>query len=182
MGGTMANQGEDDLIKGEFINLYHYIQRVRQEIAAISDPIQQEHHFDSMAEQLDAIVDATEDATNTIMDKVEENGALLDQFRSTLDEDTPGSEILDQIQANSSAIFETCSFQDITGQRINKVVKSLQYVEERVNTIVEIWDEEDLKSVSPNPAAQKSDDEKLLNGPQLKGRGMDQSAIDALFD
>lgn len=178
----MSNQAEDDLVKEEFINLYHYIQRVRQEISAISDPIQQEHHFDSMAEQLDAIVDATEQATNTIMDKVEENAALLNQFRAGLDKDMPGIESLDQMQANTSAIFETCSFQDITGQRINKVVKSLQYVEERVTAIVEIWNDEELEAIEPIANGNKSEDERLLNGPQLKGRGMDQSAIDALFD
>ena len=40
---------------------------MREEIAAINRPADKSLHFDSMADQLDAIVQATEEATNTIM-------------------------------------------------------------------------------------------------------------------
>jgi chemotaxis protein CheZ len=41
-------------------------------------------------------------------------------------------------------LFEACSFQDITGQRITKVVRSLTYVETRVNKLIEAWGRSEL--------------------------------------
>ncbi len=68
---TIANQNEAEALKHELIGLFHYIRRVRQEIAAIYRPADDDNHFDSMADQLDAIVGATEEATDTIMEAME---------------------------------------------------------------------------------------------------------------
>lgn len=40
-----------DQLKQEFDALWRYIQSVRQEIAAIDRPAEEEHHFDSMEQQ-----------------------------------------------------------------------------------------------------------------------------------
>ena len=63
----MDEKSEADLLKKEFFGLFKYIKQVREEIAAINRPADKSLHFDSMADQLDAIVQATEEATNTIM-------------------------------------------------------------------------------------------------------------------
>ena len=41
--------------------------------------------------------------------------------------------------AAANAIFEACSFQDITGQRINKVIKLLDSIDERVGKLNELF-------------------------------------------
>ena len=55
----MDEKSEADLLKKEFFGLLKYIKRVREEIAAINRPADKSLHFDSMADQLDAIVQAT---------------------------------------------------------------------------------------------------------------------------
>ncbi len=60
----MTAQDETEALKKELAGLFHYIKRVRVEIAAIHHPVDEDHHFDKMSDQLDAIVEATESATD----------------------------------------------------------------------------------------------------------------------
>ena len=39
--------------------------------------------------------------------------------------------------------YTACSFQDITGQRTEKVVNVLRFIEQRINAMIEIWGVED---------------------------------------
>lgn len=171
----------DSGLKSELQGLFQYVQRVRMEIAAIDRPADKEHAFESMGEQLDAIVNATEAATNTIMSSMEKNEDVLDELRKVIT-DPDQLAMLDQIATNGYDVFEACSFQDITGQRVSKVVKSITYVEDRVNALVDIWGKIQLADVDVKPLREKTADEALLQGPQLDGKGMDQAAIDSLFD
>jgi chemotaxis protein CheZ len=160
--------------------LMQYIQRVRQEIASINRGADGDDYFESMGEQLDAIVQATEAATNLIMEMVEKNQEAVNTLKETVTEPEQVA-LLDQIIDNGNAVFEACSFQDITGQRVSKIVKSVTYVEQRVNTLVEVWGRDALDSVEV-VAEEKTADEAMLSGPQLKGQGISQDEIDKLFD
>lgn len=177
----MPDNGQGDILKSELVGLFQYIQRVKQEIAAINKPADSEHHFDSMSDQLAAIVKATEQATDSIMETVETNDRIIDEIRPLIEGNEAATALLNKMANNSQDIFQACSFQDITGQRVNKITTSLGYVEERVNSIVSIWGEHALDDVEIEEE-EKSEDEKLLNGPQLEGKGLSQSDIDALFD
>ncbi len=177
----MSTMSELETLKDELFGLFHYIQRVRQEIAAIHKPSDDEHTFDKMGDQLDAIIEATEEATNTIMESVEANDDVLRNLRDTMTH-TDQVAMIDKILENSGKIFEACSFQDITGQRITKVVRSLSYVETRVNSIISIWGEKDIDAVEIAVAQEKTEDEKLLGGPQRKEHAISQDEIDKLFD
>lgn len=179
---SFENITEDSVdLKSELQGLFAYIQRVRQEIAAIDRPADQEHGFGSMGEQLDAIVKATEHATDSIMEAMERNEAVITELRKTITD--PGQlALIEKITNNGNDVFEACSFQDITGQRVSKVVKSITYVEERVNAVVSIWGKDTMDEVEVETDHVKTADEELLNGPQLDGEGLDQAAIDALFD
>jgi chemotaxis protein CheZ len=170
---------EAEDLKAQLTGLLRYIQRVRLEIAAISNPSDEDYHFNSMGDQLDAIVAATEKATDTIMEAMERNNQLVEELRGKVQKG--GAPILDKIAENSQEVFEACSFQDITGQRVNKVVKSITYVEERVNALVEVWGREEIDKIEV-ALEEKTEDEKLLDGPQLEGKGLSQDEIDALFD
>ncbi|MEX1147817.1 MAG: protein phosphatase CheZ, partial [Sphingomonadales bacterium] len=79
-------------------------------------------------------------------------------------------------------IFEACSFQDITGQRISKVVETLTYIEDRASQIRSILGvtDDDTATASPMDPSD-NDDSQLLSGPALDGEGIDQNAIDALL-
>ncbi len=176
----MSAEVEAEKLKQELKGLFLYLERVREEIAAISRPADEDLQFGSMGEQLDAIVQATEKATNTIMESTENSLNAVDTLREGL-ADPAQVALLDQIAGDGNEILEACSFQDITGQRVSKVVKSVTYVEERVNALIEVWGKDEVANVDVE-GDEKTEDEKLLAGPQLEGAGLDQSAIDALFD
>lgn len=86
-----------------------------------------------------------------------------------------------QLSDNGMQIMEACSFQDLTGQRVTKVARSLTYVEDRVNSVVEIWGKDAVEKVDIGPS-KKTTDQMLLHGPQRQGEGISQDAIDKLFD
>jgi chemotaxis protein CheZ len=181
MNDIKANADLDvDTLKGELIGLFQYVNRVRYEIAAINHPVEDEHVLSSMADQLDAIVEATEHATNTIMESVEQSTELLYSIRDDLTDEQKA--VVDKSIEWSNQVFEACSFQDITGQRVSKVMKSIIYVEERVNALIDVWGKDELDKVNVQATLEKTSDEKLLNGPQLKGQGISQNEIDSLFD
>ncbi len=62
------------------------------------------------------------------------------------------------------------------------MVKSVSYVEERINALIGIWGKDELENVDVEPAREKTADEKLVHGPQLAGEGISQDEIDKLFD
>lgn len=177
----MTPEKEIKKLRSELMGLFHYIKRVRSEIAAISRGADEEHNFDSMGEQLDAIIKSTDEATHTIMGVTEKNDNLIEEIsQSITDKDQLAK--LEQVNENSQHIFEACSFQDLTGQRISKIIKSITFVEERVDKLVEIWGRNEVAKVELE-AEQKSDDEKLLHGPALaKEESFSQADIDKLFD
>jgi len=176
----MSEALENTRLKSELTGLFRYLERVREEIAAISRPADEEFQFESMGDQLDAIVKATEQATNTIMQSTENSLTAVAELRKSLT-DPAQIALLDQIVTDDNNILEACSFQDITGQRVTKVVKSVTYVEERVNALIDVWGKSEVDGVAVE-GEEKTEDEKLLAGPQMEGKGLDQAAIDALFD
>lgn len=180
----MNTQGrhDADVLKKELVGLFNHIQRIRREIAAIRRPgaASGEDHFMQMSDELDAIVEATEQATNSIMENVEQMEDLLNDLRA-LQTDPAAVAILDQIPEKTSAIFEACAFQDITGQRITKVVNSLQFVETRVNALVSMWGANELTKVGPQKTEEQDEYKRYLNGPQLSGQGVSQADVDAML-
>ncbi len=176
----MTTPQEAEVLKKELVGLFRYIQRVRQEIAAIYHPAEDEHRFNSIAEQLDAVVKATEKASDTIMGAMENNDTLVMDIKKMVKDPSVAAK-LDKISENGAAVFEACSFQDITGQRIGKVAKSLGYVEKHVNVLIDTWGRGEVEKIEVKPDQEKTADEKLLHGPQIEGKGVTQDEIDKLF-
>ena len=121
-------------------------------------------------DELDAIVDHTAQATNAILESCER----LDEVSATV-----SGEVAAKLQAATSRIYEACSFQDITSQRITKIVATLQAIEEKVAHIIGTVGP---TMMSSRPAAiHVASDADLLNGPQPPAHAMDQSDIDKLL-
>ena len=83
------------------------------------------------------------------------------------------------------AIFEACNFQDLTGQRINKVMGTMKFIEQHINEMMEIWGGVDaIKAHAPPIIDAREGDARLLNGPKTDGDigHASQDDIDALFD
>ncbi len=78
--------------------------------------------------ELEAVVMATESAANTIMEAAE---AIQDWIQTGTRE--PAA--IDALAARVNSIFEACSFQDVTGQRIRRAIQHLQQVETMLERI-----------------------------------------------
>lgn len=162
----------DTTIYREFQDLSDHITTMRTEIARAQPKEIKAKKIPRAGRELDAVVQATEDATNTIMEAVETIMAA-----DTTDVEAYALAVNDQCMR----IFEACSFQDITGQRVTKVIKTLTFIEERIGSILTAWPEgEDMVDEASAEAA--PGDKELLNGPALEGEGISQNDVDSLFD
>jgi chemotaxis protein CheZ len=121
-------------------------------------------------DELDAIVEHTATATNAILTSCE----TLDNVAEAL-----SGEPAAKLQDATTRIYEACSFQDITGQRITKVVATLKAIEEKVTYIVATFGSGTADVIVE--AAGEAGEAALLNGPQHPTVAMDQSDIDKLL-
>ncbi|MCX8506305.1 MAG: hypothetical protein ORN98_06785 [Alphaproteobacteria bacterium] len=149
---------EANLMAHQLSQLSRHIQKTRREIAILPEG-QSEHPLARLTNsanfELDGIVKATEEATDQIMNSSEAIEALVKRLRN-ITSTTERDEIADAISTETVRIYEHCNFQDVTGQRISKVVKSLDYLSERINSMVEIWEDVSLPEVVATHVAPKS--------------------------
>ena len=159
-------------------DLAEVIRRARADIAALNPEAITEEHLPVAGEELEAIVSATETATNEIMEAAEAIEASLEPCPP---------ETAERISNAVTQIFEACSFQDITGQRISKVVNALQQVEAKVGNMLATLGGQPGQSTAAQTATAGQDmteedrERALMNGPQKAGQAPSQDDIDALF-
>lgn len=174
-----SSMSDVKVLKRELVGLFGHMQKIRKELAALNPPGAPDH-FGSMSDELDAIVGATAGATNTIMDSVEAIDNLMTEARG-LSQDPKLTAVLDQVGDKVAMVFEACSFQDITGQRVSKVVGSLKFVEERINAIILTWGRDELTKVVVEIKEDQDEYKKFLHGPQLPGQGVSQADVDKML-
>ena len=147
------------------------IANAKAEIAALRVDEITASHIPFATDELDAIVAHTAEATHAILACCE----TLDEVASAVTE-AQASRLQDAV----TRIYEACSFQDITGQRITKVVNTLKSIEAKVGRMTDTFGTPGEWQDSLPPETESSGDE-LLNGPQLPAMAMDQSDIDKLL-
>ena len=147
------------------------IAAVKQEIAALQVEDINRAFIPSATDELYAIVEATAQATNEILDCCETLEKAAGEFAGARGE---------ALQAAVTRIYEACSFQDITGQRITKVVRTLKSIEARIAAILATFSDRSA-GAEPPPKVTAEEASALLNGPQLPGNGVDQAEIDRLL-
>ena len=161
--------------------LAEYINTAKAEITEIRAAKITAVYLPEVSDQLSAIVGATEQATNEIFEAVES----IEGLASTMTPEQAGP-----ITEAVTRVYEACSFQDITGQRISKVVTALQNVESRVDALLQAFGQEGgaaaggtetpaVESTATKPGARP--DEDLMHGPALPGEANSQEDIDALL-
>lgn len=180
------------VVYGELDALAKIIRNAKAEIAALRNDDIRQHHLPVAQDELEAVVSAAEQATHAIMaaaEKIEATAAAV------------GGQHAEQLTEAVTGIYEACTFQDITGQRISKVVRTLRQIETKVSALLGALGNEHIageaKDGDGKPAAQPAakpadakpdaksvaamDDKSLLNGPQLPANAMGQDEIDALL-
>jgi chemotaxis protein CheZ len=173
-------QAEVSMLKTELRALAVCIEQTKQEIAALKPKDSEDDRLMTVTFELDAIVSATEGATDSILDAAEKIDNLAREIESH--GDTYIKRLADDISETVVSVYEACNFQDITGQRISKVVRTLQFVEGKINNMIDIWGPDNIAEIVPKKEPEiRDDDSRLLNGPALENQGISQDDIDKLF-
>lgn len=173
-------------IRAELQNLSSAIENTKREIAAVRYRDTGMERIVDVACELDAIIADTEDATQSILGTCEQIEGHLDlaELQTASPEERA---TLQDISSSIIKIYEACNFQDISGQRITKVVNTLKYIEERIEAMMTIWGGDAAFASVPLPEPERQTSEAmLLNGPArpgdvLQGDTVSQADIDALF-
>ena len=158
---------------GELEALGREVARAKSEIAALRVDDINASHIPTATDELDAVVSHTATATNEILDCCETLEGLQARLSGT-DAETLSDAV--------TRIYEACSFQDITGQRIGKVVSALKLIEKRVAAVTQSFGRGNAPPPGPDaPVAALTQGQELANGPQLPGSGTSQAEVDRLL-
>ena len=120
----------------------------------------------ALSAELDAIGEAISEATDAIMDSAETIDGIGDKL---------GGGKGQSLMNATSAIYQACGFQDITGQRLNKVRTTLKDIEDMIDPLIAALGAGGVKNKRSKAKSSKSKakspkkplaDEYLLEGPQ----------------
>lgn len=170
-------------LKIELDIIHEAISRTKQEIATLHSKGVEGGQMAVANGELGAIVGGTEQATQQILSAAES----IDNAAATLKklaDGEPSRMLTDEIQENVIAIFEACNFQDLTGQRISKVMATMKFIETHLSVMLDIWGGLDEIKSHARPD-DRDEDAKLLNGPRPEDETeghVSQDDIDALFN
>lgn len=110
--------------------------------------------------ELEAVVQATEAAANQIMEAAEAIGDWLRDGSRDVD-------ALEAVAERLNSIFEACTFQDVTGQRVRRAIQHLQQVENMLT---------DLMPAGFGPPQPDKPDDAPIDNPDLV-----QDDVDRMF-
>jgi chemotaxis protein CheZ len=159
----------NEVLLTELRSVMDRIHHVRSEMGKLDGQKLSKEFIPSANLELEAIVKATEQATNIILDAAEGLQATAKKAPR---------EIGDAINLHTGKIVEACTFQDITGQRVSRVVKTLVDIEKELEGFLS--GKPASKASAPAAKGGAIDEASLMNGPQLKQPS--QEEIDKLFD
>lgn len=187
-GGSLAPLAPDTeriiqekvAVESELKLLADALETTKKEIAGLRYSASQGDRLVTMNHQLDAITSATEDATNRILSAAEAiDGDIQKLQANAADEEEVTA--LENVSDEVIKIYEACNFQDLTGQRITKVIETLKHVEERVDVMIKGLGG-DVEAFAAYIPEEEETEDVALEGPQSEGDGISQSDIDSLFD
>jgi len=163
-----AEGPEPDRVRVDLVEMMNAITRTKAEIASIRPARDASNQFVQASSELGAIVDTTEKATSDILATAER----VQEIAWTLREQGVDASVCDLLDANATEVYTACSFQDLTGQRIRKVVEVLRFLEARIDAMIKIWRMDDLEFV---PA------EDAHGARKAGGTGLQQEAVDDII-
>lgn len=170
--GKLTSQAhvQQDKIVTELFDLAGQIDGLYAELASMQPQSMKGDQIQNAHDELSAVVQATAEATFLIIgeaEKLEKLGRQLPPEQARI------------ISDSVTRIYEACGFQDITGQRITKVVRTLKQIESKVDILIGALGGH--RGEGSAVADTRAGDESLLNGPSMPGQGISQDEIDKLL-
>src|SRR5262245_9458813 len=167
-------------LKDETDTIHRAISRTKHEIATLHASGFSGMEDGRVFRELDAVVGGTEQATQQILAAAEEIDEAANNL-SALVKHSPEQALAQDIRDQVIRIYEACNFQDLAGQRIDKVLTTLKFVDDHVTRMIDIWG--GVEAFKEAAAALAPREEAPINGPKLDGDDghASQDEIDALF-
>ena len=181
-----GGSGVDGLrqLKDETDSIFRAINRTKQELAALHVNGLSGAENGRVRQELDAVIDGAEHAIQTILAATEEIDEAANTLSAVLRHE-PNQALAQDIREHVVRIFEACNFHDLAGQRINKVLSTLTFIEDRIARMMEIWGGIDAfrEHAAVARAERIQAAAPLVNGPKLEGDvgHASQADIDAMF-
>lgn len=170
---SKAEEVSREAIYHELLDVQAIIEDMRRQVGMSGVGDINNSHIPGATDELDAVVAATANASGSIMDCCD---VIMEKAGSVSGEN--GAAIMDQV----TKIYESCSFQDITGQRITKVIRTLKEIEVKIDHLVNSIADKIPLSVQQAREKEKTFEESLLNGPQMPENAISQADIDKLLE
>lgn len=178
---SLLKIGNFGLIRDSLKELVDRIELTRDHVSALTPAAGETDQILIATSELGSVVEATEQATQVILESAEAIQALIDLSSNTGDLDPL---LYQQLADQVIQIMTACSFQDLTGQRISASVNTLLHVEAELKRLVELWEIEEgtaRADIIRNRPDDTREDKHLLHGPQVDGAGMSQGDIDSML-
>jgi len=157
----------------EFERLTSKLQFIRSTISGVAQDNLDDGNRPSstelrIARELEAVIESSEQATQKILAAAEEIDQAANNLSAAVKSDAEQG-LAQDIRDRVIAIFEACNYQDLTSQRVTKVMASLAHIEQQIARTLE-----DLaRGVAPP-----------MHGPRLENDPghFTQSEVDSMFD
>ena len=163
-------------VSKELRALLDEISRTKVEIATIKPKSLSERDLPEAQDELDSIVKSTENSAEKIMDAADQ----MTEMAAAL-----GATEAERLTGLASQIYEASSFQDLTGQRVTKVIDVLRTLETGLRSLAEAVGDTYVEALDEQVFDEETGDvvnpDLLTHGPQLEGQGNSQDDIDALL-
>lgn len=167
--------GSDVSLFSELGELAKYLNEMRKELFAMQQDDLANDKIPDAASQLQAVLEVTEEATGKVMSECEKIESRMSGAPEAIAAD---------VQACVTAIYEALSFQDLTGQRLQKIIVVLQEVERQILRMVVVFGMKQSTAegkLDDTAKSQLMDEADLLSGPQLPGQGLEQDQVDDIL-
>jgi chemotaxis regulatin CheY-phosphate phosphatase CheZ len=128
-------------LRRDLMEMATAIAQTRRDLAAMPAKTDGETDAASGAVEFDSIIAMTEKATSKILSAAEQ----IQEIAWTLREQGVTVAPCDALDAHATDIYTACSFQDLTGQRIGKVIAVLNATEKRLGGLVDAWGLDDIE-------------------------------------
>lgn len=200
---------EDLELYGELGELAKYINETKKSLLQFDAVQIAGKDLPEASDQLASIVDATEEATNKILSDTEELLEAQGRIAKVVDavkaikvnKNTKGfenrdfamtelKEISDFSKVKLMDIISACDFQDLTGQKIKKIIHLVGRIESKLMKMIlsfnikrqEKTDAVEINKVNKEKELLAKIEEAELKRPQKKGEGINQSDVDDLLN
>ena len=155
---------------------------IRRELAALNAANGRTDLFQSTQDQLDALGGEIAEATERMMAACEGIQDAADAIGAKTNHRGIKAQ-LKKITAGTGDIFEACSFQDLTGQRIGKITRIVAAFQTGFHAVTRLAAGKGVGKIkNRHYAIDRVDGGITLEGPQINGPAVSQTDIDSLFD